>query len=159
MHTFLRNRITQKKQPNCTMSAPIDQSTPKTEKDVVQKKPKNETEMRQQEWAGYYKHLDEFMKQDPTKHPLYQFAQQSMVQGESCDFYRGSIDDMYKVSQIINACKEVAREQQEQTGAPADWESLFIDMWKLRIGLSMHRALGTWPEKFLPDELCKEKQK
>lgn len=125
------------------------------------RKPVTEAEQRREEWYALYSQLDEFMKQEPQKHPLYDFARESLVSGESCDFYRGAVEDACKVMRIVDACKTATEEKNKALGEEKfRWEDMLSDMMRIRIGLNAKRALQRWPAKFVPNVLVdKEAEK
>ena len=117
----------------------------------TQKKEKlSPLEQKYEEWYALYGQLDEFQKQTPQKHPLYQFAGESVVKNESCDYQRGAYDAMAKTMQTISMAKRAAQAQSEAGDLEVDWESIFIDMLRLRIGITMRHALKKWPEEHIP---------
>ena len=118
------------------------------------REPATESEQRKEEWYALYNQLSEFMKQEPQKHPLYDLARESLVTGQSCDFYRGSVEDACKIMRIVDACKAATCEKNEALGEEKfHWEDMFFDMLRIRIGLNAKRALQRWPAEFVPNLL------
>lgn len=112
-------------------------------------------EERREEWYALYGQLDKFLEQKPQKHTLYEFAQQTMREEESCDFYRGAYDSLAKCLQFLDVSKDAARQQNEAAAAEGNgtmvlWEDMYRDMLRLLVGLSMSRALKRWPEDQIP---------
>lgn len=112
-----------------------------------------------EEWFALYGQFDDFMKQTPQKHPLYEFAQAAMRPNEQCDFYRGNYEALAKCLQLIEVSKNAAAQESEANhGQPVDWENMYVDMLRLLIGLSMSRALKRWPDENMPRGAFEQEQ-